>query len=82
MNDIADAIARAHDTWRECRPHQCVKGCPHLAPKERPAQGMCRRYAEHLAEAAAEAANPDVSRTWVETFVEPMGERRDADANG
>jgi len=82
MKDIADAISRAHDTWRGCRPDQCVRDCPHLAPKQRPSSAMCRRYAGHLAEAAAEAANPDVSKTWVETFVERTSERSDADANG
>ncbi len=55
MKTIADAISTAHLTWRGCLPHQCTKECPHLAPKKRPVDGLCERYALHLAGAAWDA---------------------------
>ena len=69
MKTIADAISTAHLTWRGCLPHQCTKDCPHLAPKKRPVEGLCLRYALHLAGAAWDSIEQKAGESaLIETF--------------
>jgi hypothetical protein len=83
MPPTAAAIIRAHEEWKGCRPDQCTRECPHLAPKKRPSQSLCLRYAEHLAAAAESVLVEDVKKAWVEAYSNSDAkEASDANANG
>lgn len=66
MTPTSAAIIRAHEEWKGCRPDQCTRECPHLAPKKRPSQSLCLRYAEHLAAAAGESASKRLVESWAD----------------